>query len=72
MLNKPGWLNRFLVLLGDASYSIYLFHLWVLEWIIPRLISGYHHFHSDPKSPTLAIGVCVVAASKHAQKLEPA
>lgn len=62
-LDNPGWFNRFLILLGDASYMTYLFHLWVNGWIVPFAIQAYHHFHRDVASPYLVVLVCVVSAN---------
>ncbi len=44
-LERPGWFNRLLILLGDASYSTYLFHIWVYGWIIPPIAALTLHFH---------------------------
>jgi exopolysaccharide production protein ExoZ len=40
---RSGWITRGLVLLGDASYSTYLFHLLVLPSILPPGIWLWGH-----------------------------
>jgi exopolysaccharide production protein ExoZ len=58
--SHPGPLTRILILLGDASYSTYLFHLWVMSRAILRIA------HSAPQralSPWVYIAVCLAAAN---------
>ncbi len=43
-LENPGWFNRLLILFGDASYSTYLFHVWIFAFIIPPIVALYRHF----------------------------
>jgi exopolysaccharide production protein ExoZ len=62
-LQNPNWLNRFLVLLGDASYSTYLFHFWANVLIVPILIRIYAHFHQTITSPFLVVAIAAAGAN---------
>jgi len=55
-----GWVERGLVGLGDASYSTYLFHLWVMSRAILRVAK-----FGLPRamSPWVDVVVCLVAAN---------
>jgi peptidoglycan/LPS O-acetylase OafA/YrhL len=58
-----GRANRILVLLGDASYSTYLFHLLIYEWTTPSILAIYTRLHSTPASPWAFIAAAVLAAN---------
>ena len=58
-----GWINRTLVLLGDASYSTYLSHVWAISFIFPIAVKSYAHFHASLDHPAAFIVVCIVAAN---------
>jgi exopolysaccharide production protein ExoZ len=58
-----GWVNRTLVLLGDASYSTYLFHLSVYPFLISWVLRGYGRMHATMQSPALFLVLSVVAAN---------
>jgi len=60
---RPDWFTRALVLLGDASYSTYLFHLWVFGWTNPRVLRIYAGLHRVPASPFAFMAAAVVAAN---------
>ena len=62
-LNKPGPFNRLLVLLGDASYCTYLFHLWINGFLVPHVLQIFHHFHREVTSPVLVVMVCVLCGN---------
>jgi exopolysaccharide production protein ExoZ len=55
-------LDRFLVLLGDASYSTYLFHLLILPFVIPAGIFLWGHLPRT-RSFTLLLLLASVAAA---------
>lgn len=60
---RPGWLDRTLSLLGDASYSTYLFHLWAYDWTIGLVLRIYARLHHTPTSDVAFIAAAVVAAN---------
>ncbi len=62
-LDRPGRFNRLAVLLGDASYSTYLFHLWIFSFTMPPIVRVYAHFHSVPQSPIAFLLVGLVGAN---------
>ena len=61
--DNPGRFSRFLVLLGDASYSTYLFHLFWFPWILPRMQGLLPRMHLGQQLPVLFIVVSVVVAN---------
>ena len=60
---RVGWVNRVLALLGDASYSTYLFHLWVYQWTIPAVIALYARLHRGLPPAMAFILAAVLAAN---------
>ena len=62
-LDRPGRFSRLAVLLGDASYSTYLFHLWIFTLTMPPMVRVYAHFHSLPQSPIAFLLVGLVGAN---------
>lgn len=62
-LDRPGWFNRLGILLGDASYSTYLFHMWVFSFAMPSVLGIYAHFHRTAQSPIAFVVAAVVAAN---------
>lgn len=54
--------NRLLVLLGDASYSTYLFHQWPIIWLAPVAARIFRTLHGAPISPAIFI-VCTILAA---------
>jgi exopolysaccharide production protein ExoZ len=55
----PGWVTRTLVRLGDASYSTYLFHMWIFAWLVPLALK----MGSGAASVALPIVAAVVTAN---------
>lgn len=55
-----GWAERGMIVLGDASYSTYLFHLWVMSRTILRL-SRYPALHE--LAPMVDVAGCVAVAN---------
>jgi exopolysaccharide production protein ExoZ len=62
-LDHPGWINRRLILLGDASYSTYLVHLWPSAWILTPVIATYRRLHIPIERPALYLVVAVIASN---------
>lgn len=60
---RVGWITRALVLLGDASYSTYLSHVWAITFVFPIAVKAYAHFHANLEHPAVFIVACVVAAN---------
>jgi exopolysaccharide production protein ExoZ len=60
---RVGWVNRTLVLLGDASYSTYLFHLWACGWTIPLVLWIDRHLQLSASSPVPFVVASLVAAN---------
>ena len=62
--NRKGtWLGRLMILLGDASYSTYLFHQWAIIWIIPIAARIYSWFHATLDSPGAFVAMAIVASN---------
>ena len=59
----PGRIFNFLVLLGDASYSTYLFHLFAYPIVMPRAISRLGSHHATPVFIIVSVLVSVVVAN---------
>jgi exopolysaccharide production protein ExoZ len=60
---RPGRISRFLVLLGDASYSTYLFHLLALPVVIPAGVWLWGHLPRTRFFTMLLLLAGVVAAN---------
>ena len=60
-LEHPSWFNRVLILLGDASYSTYLFHVWVYAWIIPPIAALTAHFQRSNHPIPFVVAAVVTA-----------
>ncbi|MDE1173269.1 MAG: acyltransferase [Parvibaculaceae bacterium] len=55
---RGGFHNRTILLLGDASYAIYLFHLFGLGMV--RFVGG--KLHLDWRAPAIDLGTLVIGA----------
>jgi exopolysaccharide production protein ExoZ len=62
-LDRPGWFNRSLVLLGDASYSTYLFHLWALIWVLNPVLQRHASWTATPAHAAILAVICVICAN---------
>ena len=60
---RVGWINQTLILLGDASYSTYLTHVWAISFVFPIAVKAYAHFHASLEQPAAFIVVCILAAN---------
>ena len=60
--DRLGRFNRFLVLLGDASYSTYLFHLFWYPMILPRILGIQARLHMQSPIPFIVASVVVANA----------
>ncbi len=58
-----GWFGRTLVLLGDASFSTYLFHLFIYPTLFVVLAKIATLFHTTLRSPLLFAFAAVVVAN---------
>jgi exopolysaccharide production protein ExoZ len=59
----PGPILRAMVLLGDASYSTYLFHLFAYPVAIPLAIKITQHLHKGPLVMLLMVALAIVVAN---------
>lgn len=62
-LDRPGRFNRFLVLLGDASYSTYLVHIWAFNWVLPFVVAHPTRLRSQAFTVGVSIVAGVIAAN---------
>ncbi len=62
-LERPGWFNRFCILLGDASYSTYLFHMWAFTFTMVPILDFYARSHRAPQSTLQFLVPAIVAAN---------
>ena len=62
-LERPGRFNRLCVLLGDASYSTYLFHMWAFTFTMVPILALYARSHRTPQSPIVFLVPAIIAAN---------
>jgi peptidoglycan/LPS O-acetylase OafA/YrhL len=58
-----GWVGRRLILLGDASYSTYLFHLFVNPYLIGWVMRLAGHYRGVLQMPLLVVAVDLILAT---------
>jgi exopolysaccharide production protein ExoZ len=62
-LDRPGWINRTLILLGDASYSTYLVHQWAISAVMEHGLRRHAGFDPTGRRLWLFVLPCMVAAN---------